>query len=131
MSLPFFGVPDLVETWMALDVGFRPDADIHKLRTGANDVTSIDVLRDEYPGDVAWAKYVEAVCKGSDSPRQFAVLENIDAETARVVTASFGERASEWWISPVRALDNLAPSEVYHRAPQGGMILRSLLMRLP
>lgn len=94
-------------------------------------MTSIDVLRDEYPGDVAWARYVEAVCKGLSSPQQFPALEDIDAETARVITALFGERASEWWLSPVRALGNSAPSEVFRRAPKGRVILRSLLMRLP
>jgi hypothetical protein len=94
-------------------------------------VTSIEVLRDEYPGDIAWGRYTQAVCKGLGAPRLFATPQEVDVETAGVVVALLGERASEWWLSPIRALDNFSPSEVFSGVPNGRQVVRSLLMRLP
>lgn len=92
-------------------------------------MTSIDVLRDEYPGDAAWDRYVDAVGKMSSPLRAIPTLDGLDLATSQVIYSLLGEKAQSWWISPVRALDDFSPFVTLRDNPAGRRILRTLLMR--
>jgi hypothetical protein len=94
-------------------------------------VSSIDVLRDEYPGDDAWDRYVDAVSKISSPPKAILMLDGLDLTTSQVICSLLGERAQSWWTSPVRALDDCSPFVTFRDNPAGRRILRTLLMRFP
>jgi hypothetical protein len=96
-------------------------------------MASIDVLRDEYPGDEAWRRFVDVF--------QPAWTGRVDKEPYReklgnedfavVLTATMGGHALEWFNKPLGALGKRTPAEILQSEPSGDRILRTLLMRMP
>lgn len=105
--------------------------DYYKPTCGRYGVTSLDVLRDEYPGNDAWASFVSSTFQRRDVSVLAPELITVDADIASVVTALLGDCSSDWWSTPVKALGGAAPSDVFHEVPSGAQIVRSLLMRFP
>ena len=93
----------------------------------------LDVLRDEYPGDDAWRKFVDVF--RSDWTRredkEFYISKFGDEEIAIVLSASLGLDAINWSDRPIGALGKRAPINVLTSDPSGTRIIRTLLMRMP
>lgn len=95
-------------------------------------MSAIAVLRDEYPGDAAWQRFVSVFraewAERTNRPYFMATIG--DEDVAIVLAASLGERAIAWFKTPIGALDKRTPAEV-QKLPAGNRILRTLLMRMP
>lgn len=96
-------------------------------------MSSINVLRDEYPGNGAWGEFVDVFRPAwNDITDQASYLSVIaDEEIALVLAVSMGRRALDWFNLPCRALGGEIPSNVLSKHRSGLQILRSLLMRMP
>ena len=93
----------------------------------------IEILNQEYPGDVAWGRFASVI---QSSPRQASApslprLLGCAEETANVIRALFGDHALTWLNSPIPALEGETPAQVLARHQKGDRILRTLLMRMP
>ncbi len=73
------------------------------------------ILADEYPGDAAWDAFARA--------RGVA-----DGDVRAVAGAVAGEA---WLQYKVPALDHRRPQDVLREHPDGQLIVRSVLMRMP
>jgi hypothetical protein len=93
----------------------------------------LNVLRDEYPGDDAWRRFVDVFRPAwVERPDKGKVVSAIgDEEFAIVLVDSMGDRAIEWFSTPIGALDKRTPSDVLSNEPSGRTIIRTLLMRMP
>ncbi|MBJ7314382.1 antitoxin Xre/MbcA/ParS toxin-binding domain-containing protein [Rugamonas sp. CCM 8940] len=96
-------------------------------------MSAIDVLRDEYPGDDAWQRFVEVFrpAWGLWQEKDLYTSRLGDEEVAIVLTASLGVHAVDWFNNPCGALDTHVPIDVLRSSPSGMQIIRSLLMRMP
>ena len=96
-------------------------------------MSSLDVLRDEYPGEAAWQRLV-AVFRpawgGWQHNDELRVLLG-DEDIAIVLTAEMGEEVRDWLDSPCRAFNGKTPADVFKSEPFGAVILKSLIMRMP
>lgn len=96
-------------------------------------MSAIDILRDEYPGDDAWSRLVDVYRPNWQAAgysfSSFAELG--DDEVAIVLSATLGSDAIPWFFRPCGALGRKTPSEVLKSEPQGLVVLRTLLMRMP
>lgn len=96
-------------------------------------MNAIDVLRDEYPGDLAWKRFVEVFRPAWESfkDRDDCAQEIGDEEIAIVLTASMGGHAMTWFRRPCGPLGSRSPSDVLLSENRGKNIVRTLLMRMP
>lgn len=96
-------------------------------------MSAIDVLRNEYPGDEAWAKFVTVFRPAWDLWQDKKLHSSIlgDEEIAIVLTASMGVQAVDWFSRPIGALGKKAPGDILKNEPMGLNIIRTLLMRMP
>lgn len=95
-------------------------------------MNSIDILRNEYPGDQAWQAFVD-VFRPAWKLRQDGDLYRLnigDEEIAIVLTALMGARASDWFVNPCAALGRRAPCDVLRNEHSGLKVIRSFLMRM-
>ena len=88
---------------------------------------SIDILIAEYPGDLAWQRFVDVFPHQPGRPRLGLQDEGIE----RVLAGDMGENGSRWLEYPVPALEHRTPSDVLANHPQGQLAVRSVLMRMP
>jgi len=93
----------------------------------------IDVLRSEYPGDAAWQRFVDVFRPSWKNWQDKSLYskELGDEEIAIVLTASMGDRSTDWFNQPCKALGGRVPSEVLLTEQLGAQIVRTLLMRMP
>lgn len=96
-------------------------------------MSTIDVLRTEYPGDAAWKVFVDAFRPAwkTYSDKQSAVTTLGDQEIAIVLSSSFGAKAIDWFSNPCKPLGGRTPSDVFTNERHGDKIIRTLLMRMP
>ena len=96
-------------------------------------MSTIDVLRDEYPGDDAWQKFVSVFRPDWErlTDKELYRSKFGDDEIAIVLAVTMGSRADEWFNKPIGALGKRAPFDVMKNEPSGTKIMRSLLMRMP
>jgi hypothetical protein len=93
----------------------------------------IEILRSEYPGDAAWARFVDVfrpAWRDWQDKNKYS-KELGDEEIAMVLTASMGSSASDWFSQPCKALGGKVPIEVFSTEQHGKQIVRTLLMRMP
>lgn len=93
---------------------------------------SIRIMREEYPGDAAWNRFV-AVFRSSweiCTDKEFYLCNFKDEELALVLAGDMGSQSIEWFSTPIRALENRSPADVLENEMSGLQILRSLLMRM-
>ena len=95
--------------------------------------TSIEVLRDEYPGDAAWDRFVAAYTNDWEKvPNKEGYVSMTGSKDVSVVLgATMGANAFVWFHEPCRALGNRTPVEVLQNEFLGIQIVRTLLMRMP
>lgn len=95
--------------------------------------SKLSIMRDEYPGDEAWERFVEFFRKGwlTCSDRDSLSSAIGDEEFAIVLYASMGERALAWFNTPIPALDGRSASDIMNRKLSGQKIIRTVLMRMP
>jgi hypothetical protein len=93
----------------------------------------LDVLNREYPGDVAWWKFVDVFRPAWDarSDKLTQVEQFSDAEIAVVLTSALGSEAAAWFNARNNALGGRSPSDVLRNERFGHAIVRSLIMRMP
>ena len=90
--------------------------------------SSLDILRDEYPGDEAWTDFAACYRPADDEP----TLDLKDASLAATLVGRMGyEQAAVWLDSPVPALDGMTPRAVIASFADGNQILRHVVMRMP
>lgn len=96
-------------------------------------MNTIDVLREEYPGDDAWQRFVDVFRPAwKDWLEKSLYLTDLgDDEIAVVLTATMGYRSKDWFNQPCKALEGRAPSDVLQNELFGKQIVRHLLMRMP
>ena len=96
-------------------------------------MTALQTLKDEYPGDFAWQRYVAACStEWKTVPDQGKFIGKFgDYEIAVVLSSLLGERSLAWFDRPIEALENLSPADVLKNDQDGKIILRSLIMRVP
>ena len=96
-------------------------------------MSAINILRDEYPGDDAWQKFVAVFRPAWDSLQDKDSYRSSlnDEEIAIVLAASMGEHAPHWFNKPCGALNKRAPIDVLKNEPAGINVIRTLLMRMP
>ena len=96
-------------------------------------MAAIRILRDEYPGDKAWGRFVAVFRPSWDSrtDKEFYLGHLKDEELAVVLAGEMGRRAVEWFSSPAQALEGRNPLDVLTTEQSGLQILRTLLMRMP
>jgi hypothetical protein len=96
-------------------------------------MSTIDVLRDEYPGDDAWHRFVSVFRPAWEklTDKDHYRSKFIDEEISIVLAVTMGGRADEWFNKPIGALGKRAPLDVMKSEPSGAKIIRSLLMRMP
>ena len=96
-------------------------------------MTALQILKREYPGNVAWRNDVAAFLIGWETnPDQKKFIGKFgDHEFSMVLSGLLGERSLAWFDRPTRALENLSPAEILNGIQDGRLILRSLIMRLP
>jgi uncharacterized protein (DUF2384 family) len=94
---------------------------------------AIQILRDEYPGDNAWDRFVAVFRPSWESrtDKEFYLRHLKSEDVAVVLAGDMGNRAIEWFSSPAQALENRSPRDVLESEQFGLLILRSLLMRMP
>jgi hypothetical protein len=96
-------------------------------------MSSLDVLRDEYPGEAAWQRLV-AVFRpswvGQQHKDELRALVG-DEDIAIVLTAEMGEAVRDWLDSPCKAFSGKTPANVLKSEPFGAVIVKSLIMRMP
>lgn len=96
-------------------------------------MSAIDVLRNEYPGDEAWHRFVMVFrphwVTWQDKDSYLAKFG--DEEIAVVLTASMGTYSIDWFDKPCGALGKRTPADVARNEVLGNVILRTLLMRMP
>jgi hypothetical protein len=96
-------------------------------------MSSIDVLRDEYPGDASWARFVDVFRPSWElrSDKRYVADRFGDEEIAIVLMASLKEDALDWFSRPSGALGKRSPADILQNEAQGLTILRTLQMRMP
>jgi hypothetical protein len=91
------------------------------------------IMRDEYPGDDAWKRFVDffrsAWLARADRDSLSSTIG--DEEFAIVLSVSMGERAVAWFQTPVPAFDGRSASDILRHEPSGQKIIRTVLMRMP
>jgi len=93
--------------------------------------TMLEILRDEYPGDEAWKKYVDCFRPDWEARQDQAQLrEKLPEDLAIVLSWHFGDRAWRRHTQPVPTLGGKTPQSV-HSGPSGETILRTCIMRIP
>lgn len=94
---------------------------------------AIEVLRDEYPGEQAWRRFVEVFLPEWERwpDKQLAQARLVDEEIAAVLTSYLGPSAYAWFEKPIGALAMRSPLDVLNNDADGLAIIRSLLMRMP
>ena len=78
----------------------------------------IEILVAEYPGDSVWTHFAKTIGATDD-------------KILSVANALLGAGSAGWLQSPVPALDGKSPQEVLDHFPDGRLIVRSLIMRMP
>ena len=96
-------------------------------------MNAIDVLRNEYPGDVAWDLFVEVFRPNWHlwPEKELYQTKLGNEEFAAVLTASLGTNSCDWFEKPCGALDKKSPSDVLRNELNGVNVIRTLLMRMP
>jgi Protein of unknown function (DUF2384) len=96
-------------------------------------MNSIDIYRNEYPGDEAWKKFVEATCLEKRVSCDFEHLSSItvDETVSAVLWKSMGEHAVAWLKNPCGALGKRPPAEIIKNEHLGINVIKTLLMRMP
>jgi len=94
---------------------------------------TIDILKNEYPGDSAWQNFYDVFKDGWNSVKNQAeyLREIPDEKIATVLAVKMGERGLSWFFSPSNALDGNTPSQIMSTGQQGEMAIKTLIMRLP
>jgi hypothetical protein len=96
-------------------------------------MSDLDVLITEYPGDVAWRNFVAvfqpAWATRTDKDKFVSVIGNTDL--AIVLAATLNGQAASWFERPIGALKGRSPQEVLVEYPNGELVLRTLVMRMP
>jgi uncharacterized protein (DUF2384 family) len=93
----------------------------------------INILRDEYPGDDAWKRFVAVfrpVWEKSQG-KEFDISRFGDEGVAIVLRVSMGDSASDWFNRPCGSLGKRAPVDVMASESLGVNVIRTLLMRMP
>jgi hypothetical protein len=96
-------------------------------------MNSNDVLRDEYPGDAAWQRFVGVFRPAwNDIEDKGSYLEALkDEDLAVVLAVSMGSEATTWFNRACPALSGYSPSNVLSTYSSGLKVIRTLLMRMP
>lgn len=96
-------------------------------------MSEIIELKNGYPGDIAWKKFVAVHRPAWAAWEEKALyIEALgDEEFAIVLTAKVRKEALDWFKRPIGALDKRSAFDVMHSEKAGKTIIRSLLMRLP
>jgi len=94
----------------------------------------LDHLADAYGGDESWGSFVEVFRPEWNRlpDDEKAILANVMGEDFAIILSwVVPGHEIEWWRSPVPALNGYIPARVHSEHPQGKMIMRALMMRLP
>jgi hypothetical protein len=96
-------------------------------------MSAIDVLRDEYPGDLAWKQFVDVFRSGWTELQNKSFYNSAfgDEDIAIVLATSMGQHSTDWFNKPCGALGKRSPADVITNEPFGARIIRTLLMRMP
>ena len=93
----------------------------------------LDYLLDEYPGDEKWLEFVNYFVEEWEShPNKIALLSKVnDPDISAVISFIVGGDSINWLESEIPALGGRTPICVLTKFPNGNIIIRSLLMRMP
>ena len=96
-------------------------------------MTTITVLRDEYPGDVAWHRFVDFHRpKWQNRKDKHIYISALGGEDFAIVLATtMGQLSLKWFDENIGALDGRSASDVLQNEPAGRTIIKTLLMRMP
>lgn len=95
---------------------------------------TLDVLRDEYPGDDAWYKYAAVFRPSTIDADGKAVVQMVpqDESLAEALIGLFGPKeAAHWLRKPNDVLDGRSPNDVIMTFHDGYRIVRHAIMRIP
>lgn len=88
------------------------------------------ILYKEFPGDEAWAKFVESFPMFNSNALE---VSEVESDIVRVLYWKKGnniQRVIEWLSKPIPALNDLAPKALLG-SKDGERVLKTLLMRMP
>ena len=93
-------------------------------------LSRIDILKSEYPGDIAWMNFVSSLPELETTElTEFNIEENL-AKAIFFIVGENSIRAREWLLTPSKALDGKTAFQLLE-LPDGEKILRTVIMRSP
>ena len=97
-------------------------------------MSKFDVFIDEYPGSAGWQKFVDVFRPewNALTDKEKELYRSIlgDEGIAIVLTSKMGDRAIDWFVSPLGVLHQRTASEIIKTERQGLTIIKSVLMRM-
>ena len=112
-------------------MGRTPDG-LPYIVTKGKALNAIGVLRDEFPGNVAWRRFVDLHRPQwqDRANKDFYLSAFGDEDFANVLTGTMEQLSLKWFEEKIATLDQRSALDVLQNEPAGRAIIRTLLMRM-